>query len=852
MDEFAEWGENTTGYAAAGYADGAESGFEERSEQQWQRSQRDAVVCLVDCSESMFGLAPSSSSSSSPPGTAATVKRERLAADCSSLSDSAAAAVAAGGAAVSFFSATMRGILAFMQEKIMHNSKDVVAIVLYNTQASASSTGFRGVYVLQPATRIGTECTQRVEQLEAAGTPGTAAYEEFKTVVGHWPTTAAAAPPAATFKLSDALWEAQSILLTVRNAQAMRHRRIFVFTDCDDPSCGNAGERLQCRSRARDLGTEGVIMEVFGFGGAGAAADADRGGTSNASMTSIGAASQPHSASGSVGSLFAASGTRITSLDVSGAGSGAGVSRSDAPSPSAASFDGSAFWEPLLGVMCAAAEQHAVGRAAAGDPRNETAALGGGGGGAVHVSAGAGALQQLLNSVVRRVNPQRLYRRVLLRIGGVCGEGEGDGAAAATVPRMAVGMYMPLVQARPPQGEWLDERTNRLLRRVVRLHARTPASTTDGEEAAGQCEVPPSAVLHFAPVGGERVYLTSEERQKIVAVAAAGAEPGFTVLAFKDADAALRPEHVVRRCYALHGCVAPGGPPSPRLFTLLVRRLRAARKVAIAQYRSSAAAAPRLVALVPSPDLSTHPERRGLEPVEGLGLYVLPLPYAEELRAIPELSSCTPARRGVAAVVEGGPVDAAHRELAVQLVEALTVSYTADAVPNPVLQRQHRRLQELARRLFPLADNPLRPGAGMSSAVAGQDGAGDAAEAEAEVDNTVPDHDGMRRYAALFQSINSAVLGNDYDASDFCPKQPTATRHPRAGGSVVGAAAEEGERGATSIVQVVHDAAAHHTLEALTVPVLKEYLSAIGVSAGGARRKQDLLTLVQRHLPTPS
>lgn len=948
MDEFAEWGEGTTGVVAAEstYTEGLD--LDECREQLWRRNQRDAVVCLVDCNEGMFGVLPAGESAkttqagkngaSAPAHTRGVAKLAlpTTGQEVAMSSGATGGSNAAVGSSPSFFSMTMQCILALLKEKMMCGSKDVVAIVLYNTRTSAPSTGFRGVYVVQEATRIGTECMQKVEQLEAAGASGSAAYEEFETHIGHWSTastspalaaasatsgraeTKAALPAALTaspaFKFSEALWEAERILLSLRSVQAIRHRRLFVFTNRDDPSGGDAHEWNLCRSRACDLGKEGVVLEVFGFGNAGSggglrtssastvagtATNARRDGQPISSPTSVGADGTGSSSGGSSARLlFAVSNQRGQSLDPAAATTNTtidqrGFGQSDSPSPTATGFVQDFFWGPLLREMQAAAARFRASGdgddlAALAEARSE--AFVSGGEGAIHMNAGSGALEQLLGSVVRRAHPQRPFQHCLLRIGGLSGASARDeeqAPRAAAVPRMAVSLYIPLMRARPPQREWLDGRTNRMLRRVVHLSARTTAAGQDSdgvgaghkegdsgsptkqlqrlcneknctsESMMGQEDVHPNGLCYYASVGKDRVYFTSEERKRIVELAATGTEPGFTVLLFKDLVDAVKREHVVRRSFFLHSCVQRGGAHSHRLFVLFVRRLRAKQKVAIAQYCSSTATAPRLVALVPSPDLTAHPEMRDQVPVDGMGLYVVPLPYAEELRAVPELCTCTLVDKHATPVLADSSVDPTHLELAKQLVNALTVSYQIDAVFNPALQRQYRKLQDLARQLFPLADRPLHPGGGTAAAKAEEEGPStdDAEKPLQELDNTLPDYEGMKSFAALFQSFNKEVLGKDYNAFLYCP-QPrvagSATRRPRDGAAGTAAASAEEDGGHVPIEQLIRRAAAENAWDCLIIPQLKEYLATANVGSGGARRKADLIELVKQHFPLPS
>ncbi|KPA80457.1 putative Ku70 protein [Leptomonas pyrrhocoris] len=890
MADLAEFYEGTADLGAADNdVDACDA--DEADESAWQHHECEVVVCLVDCSTEMFRCSPppptrsneavpDASGSTRLPGEGDPSPRAGNSLSSSSTQGSSNSngiteAETSTPTTASFFSMTLQSIRTLLTEKIVWTNKDKVAVVLYNTRECANAAAFSGIYVTQDATHIGTQCIQRVEHLGAAGNYGSPAYDEFVKTIGHVPRPAPSRQPrgdpdasvqaggAAVCRFSDVLWVARHIFLNACEPETIQHQRLFVFTNESDPTQGRSGEWKQCRERVRALADVGATLEVFGFGDS--ARPTSTGAGILADPTSIPISDVAHDdpnqiAHSSFALLTAASPTASYDAD-------------------RAAFDSTFFWEPLLKEMEVPSVQPtaqspgernapvaATAALAAGRPE---AYVSGSGMGAVHIHAGTAALHQLLSTVARRAHPQRPFRRCLLRIGRLIGQDDGGGPAAATAPRMAVSLYTPLLRARPPPHEWLDRQTNRAVRRVVHLHTCKDDAREEKVDETAEVEVSVEQLGCYAKVGGDRVCFTKQERQKITEVAAGDAEAGFTILLFKDVKDVLQHAHVVRRSSFLHVCVEKGGPRSHHLFVLLVRRLRAKGRAAIAQYRSTTTAAPRLVALVPSPDLRSDPAKRYQVPAEGLGLYVVPLPFAEDLRRVPQLSSCALASRLSTPCLEDSSVDPAHLELAKEVVAALTEPYNTDDRRNPALQRQYAVLQRLAQQRYPLHHSIFESDDEMSSWVAegnGEEKEGNEVEvADAEphvVDSTVLNPSKMLSHAHCFHVFNREVLGSDYSAAAYCPppsSAPHAVRRPRTGSNTVVAEGMGGSGVGDEVMLgrikgAIRDAAARNAWDLLTVSLLKEYLSLVGVNVGAARRKADLIELAKTHVlaSTPS
>ncbi|KPI89837.1 putative KU70 protein [Leptomonas seymouri] len=876
MEDFTEFFEGTADVGVPG-SDVDNIDADEAEQLAWQRHECEVVVCLIDCNADMFFChAPPLSTRSGvdvpihsgstllsverdPPPTvgctSATMKGS-----IHSSSDIITAEATCAPAAPSFFSMTLRSIRTLLTEKIVWTNKDKVAVVLYNTRECANAACFPGIYVMQEATLIGAEFIQRVEQLEAAGVYGSPAYDDFVKTIGHLPDPALDKrnrddPDAPACRFSEVLWVARHMLLNTCAPDTVQQHRLFAFTNESDPTQGCSGEWHQCCEQARALADVGATLEVFGF------ADGDTPNTPGSGVLAD-LISNPTSAA-------AHNGSDVSFVHPPSAQAPASCS-SASFAPGQAPFNSNFFWKPLLKEMEIPSAQPTrfTGEWSTAFAANRhESRVSSGGIGAVHVHASSATLHQLLSTVARRALPQRPYRNCLLRIGRLIGQDDGGDASsvsAAAAPRMAVSLYTPLLRARLPQHEWLDRQTHQAVRRVVRLHTckNSAGEGKSSEELerteaaprldmAGSEEVKAGDLCCYAKVGEDRAYFTKEERRRITEVAAGDAEPGFTILLFKDTREALKHAHMVRRSSFLHACVEKGGMQSHRLFVLLVRRLRAKGKAAIAQYRRTIAAEPRLVALVPSPDLNAYPEKRYRVPAEGLGLYVVPLPFAEDLRCIPNISSCTSLNRQSTPCRESGAVDPAHLELAKEVVAALTESYSTDERANPALQRQYGMLQHFAQQRRSLCRRISDPEGEIASSLT--EGDDDVDAPLQTVDSTLPDSGRMLSHAHCFHVFNREVLGSDYNAARHCPppcSAPHAMRRPRTdSNSRAGGARGDGEGGEgwNRIHETVRQAAARNAWNLLTVPLLKEYLSLLGVSVGAARRKADLIALAKDH-----
>ncbi|ESL11050.1 KU70 protein [Trypanosoma rangeli SC58] len=598
------------------------------------------------------------------------------------------------------------------------------------------------------------------------------------------------------------------------HSNMIKYRRIFIFTNDDAPHMGDTSEMDRCLARVRELYEAEVAVEVFAIGkDPGTNADGVSMGRGNAAFYALHGPTCVAEAPLLGGSGHAEDTGRPTD--------GVGAGRT---------FNHEGFWGHL---------HHGALQGVEGGMEPDRVS-------AVHVTGGVEVFEDLLHAVRRRAHPQRPFQNYTLTI-GVSVDG-------SSVPTMAVSVYHPFLSAPSQRAEWLDRRTNTIvprrtqlivrrapsvsdssrLRREETAHRTAGAADANGHEYLASTEkekedegmevvVTSDHLLHSTVVGGRRLFFSPQERQHILLTATAGVAVGFFILCFKHFKDVLAHKHAISKSTFLCPNPHDGGEASLRLFVQLTRTLLRQNKVAVAQYVARQGAVPRLVALVPPPPAVSVPAYS--LSVKGLGLYVVPLPYAEDLRAVPSLPCFSPAT-----IPSQEDVDVAAR-----VVSSLSVSYDISAVPNPSLQLRHQTLQEMALRFMAAS------GVVQSSKPGNKPGV--------MADMSLPDRVGMAQHAPLFHEFTTRLLDPSYDADRLCP-QPKRGRTVAAKTSHAEKSdCREGDDGTgNAVIHLVEAAFEQNALPTLTVMQLKAYLGVLGQSAAGARRKDDVIEVVTRVL----
>lgn len=147
--------------------------------------------------------------------------------------------------------------IATLTDKIISSENDLVGVCFYGTEKKNNPNDFEGIYVLQ---ELDVPDAQRIMDLEGLLRQG----DDF-TPFGHC---------SADFPFCDALWTCSTMFSNC--AVKVGHKRIFLFTNEDDPNAANKNLREQSFQRAKDLMELGIDIELFSMNKPGDSFDPSR------------------------------------------------------------------------------------------------------------------------------------------------------------------------------------------------------------------------------------------------------------------------------------------------------------------------------------------------------------------------------------------------------------------------------------------------------------------------------------------------------------------------------------------------------------------------------------------------
>ncbi|KAL6072069.1 X-ray repair cross-complementing protein 6 [Balamuthia mandrillaris] len=179
---------------------------EEELDQEYFHANKDCIIFLVDCQPDMFK------------------KNDRE--------------------EIPFFNA-LKCVIATLTDKIISSENDLVGLCFYGTEKKKNANDFEGIYVMQ---ELDTPDAHRIMELETLLRSGT---ESFGEAYGH----------RTDFPLCDALWTCSTMFSNC--SVKVGHKRIFLFTNEDNPNAENKNLRDQSFQRAKDLAELGIDIELF-------------------------------------------------------------------------------------------------------------------------------------------------------------------------------------------------------------------------------------------------------------------------------------------------------------------------------------------------------------------------------------------------------------------------------------------------------------------------------------------------------------------------------------------------------------------------------------------------------------
>ncbi|KAF9374594.1 X-ray repair cross-complementing protein 6 [Podila verticillata] len=143
------------------------------------------------------------------------------------------------------FKTAIKCASAVLLNKIVTSETDLVGIVLYGTAKAKNANNFENIYVLQD---LDAPDVHKILQLESIENESFNFDEEIGTSNGK-------------YTLGEMFWTATNLFGA--SAQKVGSKRVFLFTNEDDPHRGDIGLRSASKVRAKDLQEFGILVDLF-------------------------------------------------------------------------------------------------------------------------------------------------------------------------------------------------------------------------------------------------------------------------------------------------------------------------------------------------------------------------------------------------------------------------------------------------------------------------------------------------------------------------------------------------------------------------------------------------------------
>ena len=552
------------------------------------------------------------------------------------------------------FDVAVQCCIRFYKDKVMSSDSDFVGLLLYSTKHRLNAYDFDGIYIFHTLAR---PSAQRIKELEnlivnKAG---------FQQHVGM----------NDAFYVSDALWASQHLFHGL--PKTVGYKRIFVFTNDDNPGKGDPVLREKCVARARDLVEAEVVLQLFaikkGLPHEQASTSPPRSNLRHASGSGSDdfVASDPLRFYNTTGGSVSLSPHVSTSL-----GHGASlsphpkgstnVSKSVISSADPASFDAAIFWRDLMYV------EEEAGQAKA-----------------IHLNAHT-SFSDLLEPLRRKTHSRRSVGQLRVAFG----------TASLDTPSMGVKVFNTLMKETKGATVRLDAKTNAPLTSNTQYICKTTAEVLAAEDRE-----------RVMGVGGRAVYFSQAEITQIRSTVSS--QPGIRILGFKPRDT-LKDSHQIEKPFFLR----PDETSvlgSTRAFQALVMKMHEMNKIAIAQVTPRKASQPRLVAFLPQ--LQTYLPDGSVD--EHFGMHGILLPFADDVRGV-ELGKVAEQPEGHTRLVSKAKQIIKKMQLQ-PAYDGTQPCYDPQDYPNPALQKHFTVLQSIALEedYDPVPDYTLPDYQGMAS-----------------------------------------------------------------------------------------------------------------------------------------
>lgn len=132
-----------------------------------------------------------------------------------------------------------------MKNKIISSEDDLIGVMFYNTAKDRNIANFKGIYQLQ---KLDIPDAERIRELEDFFKNP----ELFQKAIGSSDEEAV---------LGNVFWACSSLFGPLKRKPGSK--RVFLFTNNDEPHAGNVGMQRAAKIRARDLSDLGIFVELF-------------------------------------------------------------------------------------------------------------------------------------------------------------------------------------------------------------------------------------------------------------------------------------------------------------------------------------------------------------------------------------------------------------------------------------------------------------------------------------------------------------------------------------------------------------------------------------------------------------
>lgn len=323
--------------------------------------------------------------------------------------------------------------------------------------------------------------------------------------------------------------------------------------------------------------------------------------------------------------------------------------------------------------------------------------------------------------------------------------------------------------------------------------------------------------------GGEFVYFTEEEQSSIKQFGGAV----IRIIGFKNRSL-LKFWHAVKRSTFIFPS-EEGFVGSTRVFSALWQKLLKSNKIGIAWHIARKNGNPQIVAIVPS--RGPADEVSGIEAIPA-GLWLVPIPFADDIREPPEGLSGRPTTT---------PDLANKMHTIIRQLQLPAASYNPSKYPNPALQWHYRILQALALE-DEVPEQPDDATVPKYRAIHKRCGAYSKFNIVAHAQYILADYVPVQEWSAAADEVLNQIQGRKSVKRDLQDDDDEPPRAKKAKPAAY-ASAKGGDRG-TSSDAVLKNRCKDGTLSKLTVADLKTVLVDRGIDAKGL--KKDLVERVEQ------